>query len=691
MGQMRRTLIATVQLLFLLVLFSISAQAQSWTTFLDPSRAITWQGNAGFTIPNYTVNCATQPSLSTGSAAAAANATSIQNALKSCNSTQNVVNIPAGTYYVTAIEFGGQGHQVLRGAGPNSTTLIYTTGIGCAGGLSTGLCMIDSVGLYNGSGQVLPPSGSNQCLWTGGYSQGTTTITLSSCGGAPPTNQFIILDQANDSSDTGGIYICDVNIANCGYEGSTGGDNDGRFISGSTHSQQQAAFVTGVTSLGGGSYTVTISPGVYFSNVRSGQSPGAWWPGQVVNDGLEAMTIVGTNVSGGGNVGMYDCYECWMQDVRSENPGRNHVWLYQSMSDVIRNNYFYQSQSHASESYVLELDETSADLIENNVFQQVTNPLMFGQASGVVVDYNFSVGNIFSGATNWMGGSYASHNAGNEMNLFEGNNFNGIWSDDAWGSSDQTTYFRNMLIGWQTTLQNETVPIILRANVRAYNFVGNVLGQPGYHNQYQTYATSAGAGSGGGNENTSIYSLGWAAEGACSAEAVTTCDPFTFSTLMRWGNYDTVNAAVQWNPTEASPAAIPYINANLTSSIFSLLAHTLPNSLYYGSQPSWWPSGKNWPPVGPDVTTGNVGICSGGTYAGSQATSSSQCTGGTLSTAWASHVTSIPAHDCYLNTMGGPPDGSGSVLSFDASQCYASSGTSGGPPTATGELTDSVN
>ncbi len=41
------------RLLILLALFSISAQAQNWSTFLDSSRAVDWSG-AGFTIPNYT-------------------------------------------------------------------------------------------------------------------------------------------------------------------------------------------------------------------------------------------------------------------------------------------------------------------------------------------------------------------------------------------------------------------------------------------------------------------------------------------------------------------------------------------------------------------------------------------------------------------------------------------------------------
>jgi hypothetical protein len=664
----------------------MNASAQSVSTLLDATRSVNWS-SSGFTIPNYTTACPKQPSLTAGSGAAAANATSIQNALASCTSTQNVVNIPAGTWYVTAINTGTQGFQVLRGAGASSTDIILTTGVGCTGGLTTGVCMKDATGWYNGSSQVLP-GGSNACTWTAGYAQGSTTITLSSCGSAPPLHQTIILDQANDTSDTSGVFICDTNIGNCGYEGSTGGNNDGRFISGATHSQQQVTYVTAVSGSGSGPYTVTISPGVYFSNIRSGQAPGAWWPGFVQNVGIENMTLDASNssFSGGATVGMYDCYQCWERGVRSYDGGRNHVMPYQSAFDVITQNYFYESQSHYSESYVMEAEEASGILLENNIFQQVTNPTMFGQCSGCVVSYNLGVDNIYSGATAWMAASYGVHNGGNEMNLFEGNIFNGIWADDAWGSSAQETYFRNMLIGWQSGTVNATFPVMLRANDRAFSLVGNVLGQPGYHTQYQTYATSTTAGTGAASENTSIYTLGWGGTGpVCSSGAVTTCDPLVFSTMMRWGNYDTVTGAVQWNSTEASPAAVPYLSANFTLAYFSGLTHSLPNSLYYGAAPSWWPTSKPFPAIGPDVTTGNVGVCTGGTYAGAQATAASQCKGGTLTSAWASHVTSIPAQDCYLNVMQGPPDGSGGELTFNASQCYSSSGTTGtGPGTPVG-------
>ena len=345
--------------------------------------------------------------------------------------------------------------------------------------------------------------------------------------------------------------------------------------------------------------------------------------------------------------------------------------LIYSAFDSIRNNYLYQSQTHAEQSYAVELEQTSGALVENNIFQQLTNPIMHGNGTGDVIDYNLSLDNQYSGS--YLQFSDYDHNAGSEMNLWEGNFFQTIWGDEEFGSTFQGTIFRNFMPGWQTGKLYSTVPFALRAYLRGFNVVGNVMGQPGYHTTYQSYATSTSSGVNQSLTSLSIYSMGWTGSaettaGTCSLYPV--CDPLTWSTLMRWGNYDTVNGATQWNSTEASPGAIPYINANFTSSYFNTLSQTLPASLFYNSKPSWWPSVKNWPPTGPDVSTGNVGICTG-TYAGALATAAGQCSGGTLTTSWASHVTSIPALDCYLTVMGGPPDGTGSILTFDANLCYS--------------------
>jgi hypothetical protein len=747
-----------------------------WSGFLDPSRAIDWSG-AEFTIPNYTVNCPIQPSLTPNDlTAAAANTTAIQNALASCDATHNVVNIPAGTYYVAGWKYGSQGRQVVRGAGPMLTTVIPTSLVAC--GFWMGICMTPPVPQSH-TMAAIPPSGTQQCAWTGGLTQGSTIITLSSCGsGPPPVNAQLILDQANDTADTGGVYNCDPTTdftygTHCQNKPPTLGLNaDGRVIAGNTHSEQQVVHVTGVTNNGGGTYAVTISRPVYFNNIRSSQSPGAWWVNYVQNDGLENLTVdhaayhiqvasvagftVGNYVHGltsGGTaqiVGMQqpggstpqlnllfgegatflngetiqeistrggtpsgvsttatanqalnwsavnpnDCYQCWVKNTRQLNGPRSDIMIVNSLNMVVRDNYFYKAQGAGSQSYGIEVETMSESLIENNIFQQLTVPIMFGQGSGNVVGYNYTIDDIYGNGTDgtWMMlAGYYAHNSGNEMNLWEGNNLDGISCDGStFGPSALGTIYRNMLIGWQSGKLNGTYPFALENGCRGFNAVGNVIGQPGYHHTYESYATSATAGvNGGSTVNKSIYVLGWSGingVGGCSGGYWPVCDPIVRPTLMRWGNYDVVTNGTKWNSTEASPAAVPYIGSNFTSGYFDSLTHILPASLYYSSQPSWWPAAKPWPPVGPDVSSGNLGICSG-TYAGAQATASGQCAGGTLTTSWAAHANSIPAQDCYLNVMHGPPDGTGDVLNFDANNCYyggTSDTTPPSPPTGVG-------
>lgn len=767
------------RLFIILALLCAPLMAQNWSAFLDPSRAIDWT-TAGFAIPSYTVPCSTQPSLVAGGANAGANTTSVQASAASCDSTHNVINIPAGTWDLNLTTLGSQGLMVARGAGPNLTTIVFHSTGGCAGGIGNqGWCLKDPGAVFNGNAAVLPPSGTQQCLWTGTngsagvFTQGATAINLTSCGGTPPNGKIIVLDQANDPQiavssftgtsgtlsftntgnntltsgqlislygftspntalnnqtvtvsatgltgttfqaavtgsgyasgagsayDTGGVYICQQNASiNCNNNGT--GNNNGRVIGGVSYSQQQVAKITSVSSLGGGAFDITISPGVYFTNVRPSQTPGAWWPGFVQLLGVESMQLAGSALSGG-TVGMDTCYRCWVKNVVSTFAARNHVGIYLSLDDVVRDSYFYEAQTHGTSSYGVELSEASQVLIENNIFQKTVAPVIFGQGSGSVVGYNLAINDYFTGngstPPDVTNAANASHNSGNDMNLWEGNVIQALWSDGSWGSSAQNTYYRNFISGFQVLFPGgsavcspilcESVPIINRAFSRGFNVVGNVLGHPGVHVTYQIGATSATGGT-AGVEDTAIYSLGFAgggfgSGGNCSS---TLCDPIAVSGLMRWGNYDAVNKVNRFNSAEAAPVAIPYLSANFTTLYFNGLAQTLPASLYLSSQPAFWTGGKAWPAIGPDIAAGNVSTCSGGSYDKASATLASQCAGGTLNsasstaTAWGSRVASIPAVDCYFS-LGGQPDGNnGSALAFDANVCYlAASATASG-------------
>jgi len=140
---------------------------------------------------------------------------------------------------------------------------------------------------------------------------------------------------------------------------------------------------------------------------------------------------------------------------------------------------------------------------------------------------------------------------------------------------------------------------------------------------------------------------------------------------MRWGNY---TAITQSSDTPAN-SGIRFVSSEVPSGITAYpnsvpSNNTLPASFYLSSKPAWWPSAKPWPSIGPDVTSGNLLMCTSGTYKGGFVLSSGSCTSGSGSNAYNGHAYTIPAADCYISTMGGNPIGTSGLLTFNASTCY---------------------
>jgi hypothetical protein len=247
---------------------------------------------------------------------------------------------------------------------------------------------------------------------------------------------------------------------------------------------------------------------------------------------------------------------------------------------------------------------------------------------------------------------------GDENILYEGNIGSGIYSDNFHGSHHLMTVFRNYWNGYQKNEGNftnsATTPIILGAYSRFYNIIGNVLGNCARHSVYESVV---------GNVHSlpAIYELGF---GNSIPD-----DVHTVTTLMRWGNFDCVTNSNRFVSAEV-PSGLPGLQGPYANPVPSTL--TLPASFYLTSKPSWWPSGKAWPAVGPDVSGGNVKYCSGGSQTGTYVTGSAQCPGGTATVLAGGRIQSNPAMDCYLEIMGGSPDGMGGVRNFNASLCYTS-------------------
>jgi len=302
------------------------------------------------------------------------------------------------------------------------------------------------------------------------------------------------------------------------------------------------------------------------------------------------------------------------------NANRDHVWLYQTARTVIRDSYFYGTQNAASQSYGVESYMSSDNLVENNIFQHVTTPILEGNSSGSVFAYNFSIDDYYNVAS-WMILSIYAHDAGTGMNLIEGNQGSGYIQDNIHGSHNFATVFRNQFTGLEPGKTQQTNPLILMAHSRYANVVGNVLGTSGYHTVYE-YSQGVGT---TGLPDKSIYLLGWSGVLGTITGSMP-YDPLVASTLLRWGNYDYATNQVRW-----SSAEIPAGNAVPAT-------QTLPASFYLSSKPSWWGT-MPWPPIGPDVTGGQDP---------------------------SGHAYDNPAQACHKNT---PKDSSG-ILIFNADQCY---------------------
>lgn len=685
--------------LTLLFLFSCSLFGQNWAGILDTSRAIDWS-TAGVVggIPDRATQCGSTIAAYTGTAA------TINAAIAACPSGQHV-QLGAGTFNLsTGITWNVGGTApisgvTLRGAGPNSTFLVFSGGDFC-NGYGAFICMAGSNSGPNGENNV--------CNWTSGYAQGATTITLANCGSTTPASgsisnlkvgSLVILDQVDEATDTGTIWNCLAGTV-CAQEGSGSfARTDGPSVGGITaRSQNQVVKVTqcdGNSTIGhacSSGTNITISPGLYMPNWTSSQSPQAWYATTFINtNGIEDVSVDNTSHSSAlveHNFTFMNCDSCWMSRVVSQYAGRSHLIASQTQHCQVSDSYFYQDTGHNTQSYGIEHVNNSDCLVQNNIFQQVTDstPTCNGGCEGDVAAYNFAIFTEYASA-NWFQSSYYIHASGNAFMLWEGNIGTGFTADDIHGTSHFSTVFRNHLPGWQLkcnlgadscTAQTNAVDIY--AGSRYFNFVGNILGTPGYHTQYDCLALSTS--NCGVNAPVSIYSVGYTWNGStnqningycttpsCSAHDI--YDPQAVNYMMRWGNYDVVNAANRFVSGEVPSGVSPYGNAVPSN-------NNLPNSFYLSAKPSWFGS-HAWPGIGPDVTGGDIGQCSGGTYALMPTDASGKCTGGSKISAWNSEVNMNPAMDCYLNTMSGPVDGSGSILAFDPATCYAAA-----PPASVG-------
>ncbi|MCU1308148.1 MAG: hypothetical protein JWN45_2843, partial [Acidobacteriaceae bacterium] len=602
--------------LVILLCLSGYLYGQSWSGILNSRRAVDWS-NAGVVggIPTNRVQCVTAACNTVSSGTVTT--TSINAAIASAPS-NTYVQIPAGTFTIMGgILFSNKSYVTVRGMGSNSTFLNFTGGNNGCGGGSHDICAQSSdINYMGGPSNTANWSGTNGV--SGTYTKGATSILLSSVTSLT-VGDPIVLDQVDDAADNNGLWVgCEVQNSRCGNDGPSGYQR----TSGGVRGQQQMVTVTSIS--GTGPYTVGISPGIYASNWRASQSPGAWWASSpIFGDAIESISL--DHTGGGDGILFFNCSGCWVKGVRSIRNSATgtawfHVSLYLCNHCTVRDSYFYGLEG---DSYVIPASIASDALIENNIFQRPGGVVFNSDCEGCVVAYNFSV-NPGSNSPDWLSQSHWLHSVALFV-LDEGNIGAGFFADGYHGTHVLNTQFRNRWNGREQNSGNlptgNTAAIQLAPGARYHNVIGNVLGTVGYHTSYLSTP---------GNDHN------WtAAVSAGLFPGTGGTDSLPYPTSIWWGNWDTGSNAVRWcgnssntgwSTTCASTSEVPTGLSSYSNAIPA--SQTLPASFYLPSKPSWVPSAKPWPLIGPDVTGGTVGQCVGGTMATSSCTASSQCGGG---------------------------------------------------------------
>jgi len=604
--------------LVLLSMIPTSAQAQQWSGILDPSRAVDWSQVGVFGgIPTSWPNCTTAAcnALSSGTVTTA----SIKAAISSAPN-QSVVVLPVGSFTIGAFDIS-RDNVILRGQGAHQTKLVFNGTTTCASGTGGVSSMICIGGSNNWSGGV-----QNQTVWTAGFAQGTTVITIGSTTNLS-VGGMIILGQNKDAVGypaAGDILVCSLSDA-CTSEGASNVGLGG-----------QTAFYR-VQAINGNQ--VTIWPPLHAPNWRLLQIPLAWWPTTArTGVGIENMTLDGSGGTGHRAVVAFDnAIGNWVQGIRSviTTPTADkgyHVLQYLSAQNTIRNNYFWGYRDTSQENYSVTLGGGS--LIENNIIERFVVPITDNGpgTNGAVISYNYMTGGVgINGLPGWTYGIFF-HNISDFMNLIEGNDSAKINMDAIHGTHNLFTFFRNFFHGDPNQNANSEV-VDVRTRARFGNAIGNVLGRVGYYTTYERDQADS---------NTAIYGLG-------GPYLTATSDSNVRRTFMQWGNYDTVTGTVRFVSTEVPSTITNYSNPVPAS-------QTLPASFYLTSKPSFFGS-ISWPPIGPDVSAGNV-------------------------TGYAGHANKIPARVCWENAANDPAySTTPPVKIFNANTCYGVSGPPPAPPT----------
>lgn len=595
--------------IFAIVLSASFAMGQSWKQILPAGNAIDWTKAGVGGIPARKDICARIKPPSRVEA--------INFALASCRDGQTVM-LGEGTYNINGT-IQVPSNVTLRGAGASLTVLKAT---GKAGG--------DVISLGSDSVDYAPLG------ILSGATAGSTQIELT-----------------NASTVKAGMNLAIAEVNNPGVVTSAGSGGNCNWCDGWTDAGELArGQIVEVTAVAGNK--VSFAPALYSAYTNL---PGAVpFRMSAQYAGVEDLQVYATNSGYASNFGLHMCAHCWIRRVESNYTDGDHVEIYWGFHDEIRDSYFSNAFLHRPGEHDSDLQigyKTSASLIENNIIDRTHAAIMLEWgAAGNVVAYNYSTGEFDSGAPNLVIGGIIFHGAHPQFNLLEGNVVTKIEEDPVWGSSSQTTAYRNWVVGSNRICS----PMNGRADVTCagaeshYGFqaaraidlsylatvdsyVANVVGSAqmqsliGYNAPLKQSASVEFP----ARRNYDALAYGWSfgygstsddgsGSGCSGGTYACHCSGIAAKDFIH-GNYSNITKSIDW--TANAP-------------------QQLPASFYLPAMPKWWNS-IPYPAIGPDV---NDGFGPGG------------------------HSYGNPAQACYLHIMHGVDGGERSPLTFNPDQCY---------------------
>ena len=521
-------------------------------------RVVTWEGNVGVDggIPtDYAKHGSTIETADQGD-----DTSVIQAALTAAGAAAGAgsgkfVLLGEGTFTTTS-SLSVPSYVILRGAGMLLTIIDNTSG-------ST-----DSVVSVNN----LTPT---DCTTTttsaiaSGYTKGSTSLTLSDASSFP-VGRAIYVSDLNDSS---------IPVEPLGSDGKEWGG--GCYQSGTERNRTQ---ITEITAKDGN--VLTISPPLYFA-LNAGLSPAAF----LIRDltqyaGVENLTIENTGTLGVRvNLQFSGAANSWGKNVKLKTCGQSCVRFFFDVFKVeIRDSFFTEciDRDSSDSCYGVHLyDGSSANLIENNLFYDTANGIVAVATTGNVFGYNYFY-KVYRTANygQWFWNDNWTHGSHTSMNLWEGNDGNGIALDNLKGSSSHETIFRNRWHGWDSTVtysiyKNHTA--IADCDLNNYiNVIGNILGTSGFHDSYELKEAS----------------VSWFTIPVYSTDCYPQSgSPGAFDSMLRHQNYDYYNTSTK----ACGDSGEPGCQGGSTDT-------DLPDSLYLSGKPDFFGS-VTWPPFDPVTPT----------------------------------------------------------------------------------------